>query len=125
MRVKIGTSTDFPESTLISVTGDGINILAVRINGSVYAVHALCPHLNLSLRNGTLEGHVITCPWHGSKFDIRTGKNLDWVQGIGGFKMPGWSRALIALGREPTPLTTYPVSEENGQVFVELPKRLG
>ncbi len=89
MRVKIGTSADFPESTLVSVTGDGINILAARINGSVYAVHALCPHLNLSLRNGTLEGHVITCPWHGSKFDMRTGKNLDWVQGIGGFKMPG------------------------------------
>lgn len=120
MRVKIGKSTQFPEATLVSVTGENINLVAARINGTIYAVHGMCPHLNLPLRNGTLEGSTLTCPWHGSKFDMITGKNLDWVQGIGSLKMPAWSRALIALGKEPTPVRTYPVTEENGEVFVEL-----
>lgn len=51
---------------------------------------------------------------------LTTGKNLDRVRGIGGARLPEWSRALIALGKEPTPLTTYPVFEEGDEVFVEL-----
>lgn len=120
MRVKIGTSADFPEATLVEVTGKNINLVAARINGKIYAAYGLCPHLNLPLNRSQLEGSTLTCSWHGSQFDLTTGKNLDWVRGLGGLPLPGWSRALIALGKEPTPLTTYPVTEEQGEVFVDL-----
>lgn len=120
MRVKIGVSADFPESTLVEVTGKNIDLIAARINGTVYAVQGRCPHMNLSFNRSTLEGSTLTCSWHGSKFDLTTGKNLDWVNSIAGLPLPGWSRALIAMGKEPTPLKTYPVTEENGEVFVEL-----
>lgn len=120
MRVKIGTSADFPADTLVTVSGENINLVAARVNGTVYAAYGLCPHLGLSLGRSKLEGATLTCPWHGSVFDLTSGKNLDWVQGIGGAKLPAWSRGLVALGKEPTPLTTYPVSEEGGEVFVEL-----
>ncbi len=120
MRVKIGTSADFPEATLVEVTGKNINLVAARINGKIYAAYGLCPHLNLPLNRSQLEGSTLTCSWHGSQFDLTTGKNLDWVRGLGGMRLPGWSRALIALGKEPTPLTTYPVTEEQGEVFVDV-----
>ncbi len=120
MRVKIGTSTDFPPETLVTVTGENINLVAARVDGTIYAAYAMCPHMDLSLGRSTLEGCTLTCPWHGSKFDLATGKNLDWVQGVAGIKLPQWSRSLIAMGKEPTPLTTYPVAEEGGEVFVEL-----
>jgi nitrite reductase/ring-hydroxylating ferredoxin subunit len=120
MRVKIGTSADFPAETLVTVSGENINLVAARLNGTIYAAYGLCPHLNLSLGRSKLDGCTLTCSWHGSQFDLTTGKNLDWVRGIGDAKLPGWSRALIGMGKEPTPLTTYPVTEEGGEIFVEL-----
>jgi nitrite reductase/ring-hydroxylating ferredoxin subunit len=120
MRVKIGRSADFPADTLMAVTGENINLVAARVDGTIYAAQGLCPHLNLSLSRGTLDGCTLTCPWHGSKFDLATGKNLDWVKSFGNIKLPGWSQAFVAMGQEPTGLTTYPVTEVGDEVFVEL-----
>lgn len=65
------------------------------------------------------DGEVV-CPWHNSRFDLVTGENRDWAPGFAGREMPRWSRRLIALGRKPAPLTTYPVVVEGEDVYVEL-----
>ena len=44
------------------------------VNGKVYALDAVCSHEGGPLEEGTLEGYEIECPWHGSKFDVRTGE---------------------------------------------------
>lgn len=67
---------------------------------------------------GKIEGGVIRCPIHGSTFDMCTGRNLEWAPAVGSFRMPGWSRRLIAMGREPRPIQTYPVIEEDGKLYV-------
>jgi nitrite reductase/ring-hydroxylating ferredoxin subunit len=41
--------------------------------GQFYATPNECPHAGGPLCEGTLEGAIIECPWHGSKFDVRTG----------------------------------------------------
>ena len=51
-------------------------VLLVNVDGNFYAVGSRCPHLNRVLLDGSIEGNVITCPHHGSKFDIITGKVL-------------------------------------------------
>ncbi len=38
-----------------------------------YATQNECTHAEGPLCEGTLEGAIIECPWHGSKFDVRTG----------------------------------------------------
>ncbi len=60
------------------------------------------------------------CPWHNSRFDLASGDNLDWTPGFAGKDMPRWSRKLIALGRKPSSLTTYAVTVEGDDVYVEL-----
>jgi 3-phenylpropionate/trans-cinnamate dioxygenase ferredoxin component len=68
------------------VTIRGIKILIVNHNGNYYAINNKCTHLGGSLGNGELSGTIITCPRHGSKFDIETGKNIDGAR-MGFLKM--------------------------------------
>jgi 3-phenylpropionate/trans-cinnamate dioxygenase ferredoxin component len=47
------------------------------IGGTYYGAEDFCPHLGGPLSEGTLEGTCVTCPWHGAKFDLATGKALE------------------------------------------------
>ena len=46
------------------------------LGGKLYAAQDTCPHAGARLSTGSLEGAVITCPLHGSQFDVRTGERL-------------------------------------------------
>jgi 3-phenylpropionate/trans-cinnamate dioxygenase ferredoxin subunit len=54
----------------------GKTVLLANVDGAFYALNNKCPHMGGSLADGTLEGATITCPRHGAKYDVRTGKNL-------------------------------------------------
>ena len=73
-----------------------------------------------TLGRGKIEGGEIVCPFHGSRFNVVTGENTDWVSSIAGMHIPDWSSALLTLGKKPQPLRTFPVSVEGQDVFVEL-----
>lgn len=45
-----------------------------KIKGKVYAVQQHCPHQNGPLSEASVDGTVITCPWHGMMYDLTTGK---------------------------------------------------
>ena len=56
---------------------DGQRICLVRDDGRVYAVADRCPHRDFALSGGDMVGPcVLECPWHGARFDIRTGQVL-------------------------------------------------
>jgi nitrite reductase/ring-hydroxylating ferredoxin subunit len=109
---------------MVEVQVEGTTLIVARDDQGVCAARDRCPHLGLSLTSGPggrkYEDGVVQCPWHNSRFDVRTGENLDWAPGFAGRSMPRWSRTLIAAGRKPAPLTTYPVIVEGDEVFVEL-----
>jgi nitrite reductase/ring-hydroxylating ferredoxin subunit len=44
-----------------------------RISERLHAIRDECPHAGASLADGSLDGQVITCPRHGSQFDVTTG----------------------------------------------------
>lgn len=71
--VPVGTSADFPEASLRRVDVTGMPVLIVRRGGVLLAIGAVCSHAGGPLEEGEFTGTVVTCPWHGSKFDIRTG----------------------------------------------------
>ncbi|MGH7935270.1 MAG: Rieske (2Fe-2S) protein [Candidatus Binataceae bacterium] len=49
-------------------------IKVVEIRGELAAYPTVCPHRLGPLENGELTAGVVQCPWHGYRFDIRTGQ---------------------------------------------------
>jgi nitrite reductase/ring-hydroxylating ferredoxin subunit len=47
-----------------------------QVAGELCAIADRCPHAGAALSGGELESAVVTCPGHGSQFDIRTGERL-------------------------------------------------
>jgi nitrite reductase/ring-hydroxylating ferredoxin subunit len=72
--VKVSETMDIPPSHMIEIQVDGENICLVNVEGKFYAIGSICTHEGGPLADGTLEGYEIECPWHGSKFDVRTGE---------------------------------------------------
>ncbi len=60
------------------VTLDGTAVLLARAqSGRLCAIANTCSHLGGPLDEGSREGDVVTCPWHGSRFDLRSGRVLE------------------------------------------------
>lgn len=53
---------------------EGERVCIANVEGSYYAIGNVCTHLGGPLNEGILEGYDVECPWHGSKFDVRTGE---------------------------------------------------
>ncbi len=55
---------------------DGRKIALFNVDGHVYAIDDTCTHRGGPLSEGDVEGHVVTCPWHGAQFDLESGNVL-------------------------------------------------
>ncbi len=64
------------EGAMTTCQVGGAQVVLTRIGGRVCAAASVCPHAGGPLSEGRLEGGVVTCPWHGSKFDLITGRVL-------------------------------------------------
>jgi nitrite reductase/ring-hydroxylating ferredoxin subunit len=73
--VPIARVEDVPPGTVTAVRAGEDEIALAHCDGAFYAVQQHCIHLQGPLGHGTLEGCVLTCPWHGWQYDLRTGKN--------------------------------------------------
>ena len=76
----IGLSTEIQsgESKSFSIKTEGeknIEIAVFNLNGSFYAISNSCIHKGGPLSNGFLDGDIVTCPWHGWKYSVKTGKS--------------------------------------------------
>lgn len=87
------------------VTVDSKTLLVARVNGSLYVMEGICSHRGGELWKGELSGYTVTCPRHGSQFDVRSGKNLKgpWIP---------FAKA--------SDLKSYEVIEENDEVCLEM-----
>jgi glycine betaine catabolism B len=72
--VKVADINDIQPSQMKEVQVDGEAICIVNVDGKYYAIGNVCTHEGGPLADGTLDGYEVECPWHGSKFDVRTGK---------------------------------------------------
>lgn len=72
--VKVAETKDIQSTKMKTVEVAGENICLINVEGKYYAIGNVCTHEGGPLAEGTLEGYEVECPWHGSKFDIRTGK---------------------------------------------------
>lgn len=68
---------NFSEGQMKNVTLGGKEILVAKSEGHFYAISNICSHAGAELHEGTLEANELTCPWHGAKWDVKTG-DLIW-----------------------------------------------
>lgn len=113
--VRAALVSELSEGGLKKVTVDNTPLLLARVRGQVYATEAACPHLQADLSGGTLQGTILTCPLHNSRFDIRDGHVVRWTN------LKGVVLTHAIKSRPPRPLRCYPVRVEAGCVFVSLP----
>ena len=73
-RIIVGKASDISPGKMKKVTADGKEILVVNVDGIYCAIDDTCTHAGASLSEGILDGSVVTCGWHGAKFDCKTGK---------------------------------------------------
>ena len=71
------------------------DIIIARVEGKFYAAQGRCPHMRAYLSRGKLNGTVVTCPLHGSRFDLKTGKVVRWVTGKGIMSMMGRLMSML------------------------------
>ena len=90
---------EIPPGTIAALQVDGEDIAVANVGGEFFATQGHCLHLQGPLGEGRLEGPVLSCPWHGWQYDVRTGENE-------------FDRAIQ--------LQTYPVKVEDGEVKVSL-----
>ena len=108
-----------PMSELTPGTVIGAGRYAVgNANGELFAVTRRCRHLYADLANGCVDKDgCLVCPWHGSKYDVKTGRMVRGPQGIFA-KIPGLDAATIALTRV-LPLGRGEVTVRGGTVYVK------
>ena len=73
---------------------NGRNVAVYNVDGTLYATQDECTHEDGPLSEGDLAGPVVSCPWHGSCFDVRTGQ--------------------VTCGPATEPVKTYPVTVTDG-----------
>ena len=93
--------------TMAKFTVEQHTVLLANVDGAFYALDNKCPHMGGSLSGGDLEGGTLTCPRHGAKFDVRTGKS------VGNAKL-----AFVSV--KVSDATTFPVKVEGNDILVEL-----
>ena len=119
--IEVAKTSELTEGAMKGVKLDGKDILVALADGKYYAAAGRCPHMQAYLSRGTLKGTIITCPMHGSQFDLKTGKVVRWVAGKGFISSIG--RLMSALGlavKKEKPLAVYEVKVEDNIVKAKI-----
>ena len=74
--LEVAKTSEITEGTMKAYIVQGKNILVVNYDGNYYAIGGKCTHMGGELSKGKLEGKIVTCQRHGSKFDITTGESI-------------------------------------------------
>jgi 3-phenylpropionate/trans-cinnamate dioxygenase ferredoxin subunit len=74
--VKVASANEVAPGAARLVNVKGKDIALFNIEGTFFALDNACTHEEGPLAEGEIEGHEVTCPWHGARFDVRTGEAL-------------------------------------------------
>lgn len=72
--IRIASTGDIPPGGARAFTVGRYEVAVFNVAGAFYAIENSCPHQGGPLADGWMEGPLVTCPWHGWCFDVRSGK---------------------------------------------------
>jgi len=75
-RVRVASLAEVPPGTGRQVQVSGRALAIYNLEGIMHAIEGTCTHRGGPLGEGALVGNVVTCPWHGARFDVTTGAVL-------------------------------------------------
>ncbi|EMR73433.1 ferredoxin subunit of nitrite reductase and ring-hydroxylating dioxygenase [Thaumarchaeota archaeon SCGC AB-539-E09] len=104
---KIATVDEISIGEMKSFLIKNKEILIVNVDGEFFAMDNRCSHMGGNLSEGTLEGDVVVCPRHGSRFNVRNGEAVKGPKII-----------LIRLGTNN--LSVYPLEIQENDILIEV-----
>jgi len=99
-RISVGRIGEIPvgEGRVVDAAGKALALF--NVDGTYRAIDNTCSHRGGPLGEGDLEGMIVACPWHGWRWDVTTGANAN---------------------NPAVKVACFPVTVEEGEIFVELP----
>ncbi len=98
--IKVGPASDLGDDDVRRFDHGERTFAIYRADGKVYATDGLCTHEQIHLSDGLVMDHVIECPMHNGRFDIRNGRALG-------------APACVDL-------KTYPAKVEGDAIFIQV-----
>lgn len=98
--VPVVAAAQVPDQKPLCVTVNKQAIALYKINGRFFATTNTCSHQGGPLCEGQLRDGVVQCPWHGSRFNVKTG--------------------AVVGGPAERAVTVYPTRVRNGQVEIQV-----
>ncbi len=97
----VARATEIPSGEMKLVDLDGEEVVIANVDGAFFAFGNVCTHVGGPLVEGELQGEAVTCPWHASVFNVKSGEVL----------------------KEPAedPIPTYEVRVEGDEIQVRTP----
>ena len=99
--IAVGQAAEYAEGTQRCVRVGGKEVVVFRIGDTFHVIRNICPHAGLPLGEGERRGFVLTCPYHGYAYDVRSGRNVDWPH-------------------DEPPVKTYPARVRDGRLEIEM-----
>src|ERR671918_2535042 len=94
----VGSPSDVSDGDMKAFDVGSVKIAVANVDGTFHAFGNVCTHKQCQLSEGDLDGTTVTCPCHGSQFDVTTGNVLN--------------------GPATLPVDSYEVSEEGGELRI-------
>jgi len=98
--VTVAGAAEVGDGELAAFDAAGERVAVANVSGQLHAFGDTCTHVGCSLAGGSLDGTVVICPCHGSRFDVTTGQLL--------------------RGPAQTPVRSYSVRIENQALQIEI-----
>jgi nitrite reductase (NADH) small subunit len=73
--VKVLSVAELPPGSTAEVSLGGHEYALCNLNGEILALDGVCPCSGGPLGQGVLQGNLLVCPWHGRRYDCRTGEH--------------------------------------------------
>ncbi|MDD2371520.1 MAG: Rieske 2Fe-2S domain-containing protein [Firmicutes bacterium] len=105
--VKVAETKDLLEGGKLKISVEGRDILVSNINGEYFGIDNRCNHMGGSLYDGIMEGDRVSCPKHGTVFNLKTGE----VEDRGKLFF-----IKVKVGNQ----RSYPVKIEGGDILVDI-----
>jgi nitrite reductase/ring-hydroxylating ferredoxin subunit/uncharacterized membrane protein len=101
--VMVANDADIADGETLRVEVGGVIVTIARVEGALHAFQEFCTHRYGPLSEGALQGCEVVCPWHNSRFDVRTGK--------------------VTHGPAKIDLRTFRVESREGKIWIEVSAR--
>ena len=72
---RLAPAADIPVGEGREFVAAGRMVAVFHVGDTFHAMDGLCPHAGGPIGEGKLQGHVVTCPWHGWQFDVTSGQH--------------------------------------------------